>query len=237
MVRGRRGTGGNTLDRPAPRRRGCSRGATPVPAVGEAGARPTWGIGRSPSGPIAWPAPRGPRRGRMCVVRILLWHGYLLGGTGSNVYTRQLAREWSRAGHEVTVLSQERRPEDYDLGGAATVRPDVGGFLPVFVLDRYEGFDDVRRVPDCTREELERWVDANAAAVRALLPADLVFTSTTCCSAARSGPRRARRSPSRRTARSSSTRCAGAGTSAPGGRSRSRARARRSSARATSARW
>src|SRR6478735_6254776 len=117
----------------------------------------------------------GPPRGRMCVVRILLWHGYLLGGTGSNVYTRQLAREWSRAGYEVTVLSQERRPEDYDLGGAATVRPDVGGFLPVFVLDRYEGFDDVRRVPDCTREELERWVDANAAAVRALLPADLVY--------------------------------------------------------------
>ena len=113
----------------------------------------------------------------MCVVRILLWHGYLLGGTGSNVYTRQLAREWSRAGHEVTVLSQERRPEDYDLGGAATVRPDVAGFLPVFVLDRYEGFDDVRRVPDCTRDELERWVAANAAAVRALLPADLVYVN------------------------------------------------------------
>jgi len=113
----------------------------------------------------------------MCVVRILLWHGYLLGGTGSNVYTRQLAREWSRAGHEVTVLSQERRPEDFDLGGAATARPDVAGFLPVFVLDRYEGFDDVRRVPDCTRDELERWVDANAAAVRALLPADLVYVN------------------------------------------------------------
>jgi len=110
-------------------------------------------------------------------MRILLWHGYLLGGTGSNVYTRQLAREWSRAGHGVTVLSQESTPEAYDLGGASTTRPDVGGFLPVFVVDRYEGFDDVRRVPDCTREELERWVDANAAAVRALLPADLVFAN------------------------------------------------------------
>lgn len=110
-------------------------------------------------------------------MRILVWHGYLLGGTGSNVYTRQLAREWSRAGHDVTVLSQESRPEAYDLGGASTARPDVGGFLPVFVLDRYEGFDDVRRLPDCTREELERWVDANAAAVRALLPADLVFAN------------------------------------------------------------
>ena len=110
-------------------------------------------------------------------MRILLWHGYLLGGTGSNVYTRALAREWSRAGHDVTVLSQEPRPEAYDLGGAATFRPDVGGFLPVFVLDRYEGYDDVRRLPDCTREELEGWVETNAAAVRELLPADLVFTN------------------------------------------------------------
>ncbi|HET7514403.1 MAG TPA: glycosyltransferase family 4 protein [Gaiella sp.] len=110
-------------------------------------------------------------------MRILLWHGYLLGGTGSNVYTRQLAREWSRGGHDVTVLSQEPRPEAYDLGGAATARPEVGGFLPVFVVDRYEGFDDVRRVPDCTREDLDRWVEANAAAVRAVLPADLVFTN------------------------------------------------------------
>jgi glycosyltransferase involved in cell wall biosynthesis len=110
-------------------------------------------------------------------VRILLWHGYLLGGTGSNVYSRQLAREWSRAGHDVVVLSQEPHPELLDLGRAETRRPQVGGFLPVFVLDRYEGFDDVRRLPDCTRDELERWVEANAAAVRAELPADLVFTN------------------------------------------------------------
>jgi glycosyltransferase involved in cell wall biosynthesis len=109
-------------------------------------------------------------------LKILLWHGYLLGGTGSNVYTRQLAREWSRAGHDVTVLSQEPRPGSYDLGGAATVRPDVDGLLPVFVLDRYEGYE-VKRLPDCTRAELDAWVEANASAVRALLPADLVFTN------------------------------------------------------------
>ena len=109
-------------------------------------------------------------------MRILLWHGYLLGGTGSNVYTRALAREWSRAGHDVTILSQESHPERFDLGGAAAVRPDVGGFLPVFVLDRYDGYE-VRRLPDCTRTELENWVEANAAAVRALLPADLVFAN------------------------------------------------------------
>jgi glycosyltransferase involved in cell wall biosynthesis len=109
-------------------------------------------------------------------MRILLWHGYLLGGTGSNVYTRMLAREWSGAGHDVTVLSQESSPERYDLGTATAVRPDVGGLLPVFVLDRYVGYD-VRRVQDCTRAELDAWVEANAAAIRALLPADVVFTN------------------------------------------------------------
>jgi glycosyltransferase involved in cell wall biosynthesis len=107
-------------------------------------------------------------------MRIALWHGYLLGGTGSNVYTRSLAREWQRAGHGVTVFCQEPHPEHYDLGGARVVRPDVGGLLPVFVLDRYEGYR-VALVGDCTRLELETWVDANASAIRAEGPADIVF--------------------------------------------------------------
>jgi glycosyltransferase involved in cell wall biosynthesis len=109
-------------------------------------------------------------------MRILLWHGYLLGGTGSNVYTRALAREWSRSGHDITVFSQEPNPEQYDLGGAKVVRPDIGGLLPVFVLDRYEGFE-VRRLPELTVAERERYVAANAAALREHLPADLVFAN------------------------------------------------------------
>ena len=113
---------------------------------------------------------------RAPAVKILLWHGYLLGGTGSNVYTRALAREWTRAGHAVTVFSQEPEPELYDLGGAATIRPDVGGLLPVFVLDRYEGYE-VKLVQDCTRAELDAWVERNAATLREHLPADLVFAN------------------------------------------------------------
>jgi len=110
------------------------------------------------------------------VVRILLWHGYLLGGTGSNVYTRALAREWSRAGHDVVVFCQERHPDDYDLGGAEVVRPDIGGLLPVFVLDRYEGLE-AKLLPDFTPDERRRYVALNADAVREHLPADLVFTN------------------------------------------------------------
>jgi glycosyltransferase involved in cell wall biosynthesis len=107
-------------------------------------------------------------------MRILLWHGYLLGGTGSNVYTRQLARAWMRAGHDVTVFCQDPRPDAHDLGGARVVRPDVGGLLPVFVLDRYEGYE-VKLVQDCRADELDRWVEANADVLAEHLPADLVF--------------------------------------------------------------
>src|SRR5215218_2309857 len=109
-------------------------------------------------------------------MRILLWHGYLLGGTGSNVYTRALAREWGRAGHDVTVFSQDPDPGQYDLGGATVVRPEIGGLLPVFVLDRYEGLD-ARLLPELTAGERERYVEANAAALREHLPADFVFAN------------------------------------------------------------
>jgi len=109
-------------------------------------------------------------------MRILLWHGYLLGGTGSNVYTRSLAREWSRAGHDVVVVCQEPHPERYDLGGAKVFRPNIGGLLPVFVLDRYEGLE-AKLLQDFTIDERARYVALNATALCAQMPADLVFAN------------------------------------------------------------
>jgi glycosyltransferase involved in cell wall biosynthesis len=110
-------------------------------------------------------------------MRILLWHGYLLSGTGSNIYSRALAREWSRAGHEVVVVCQEPHPERFDLGGAEVVRPSLpDGLLPVFVLDRYEGLRP-KLLTEWTAAECERYVEVNAAALRDLLPADLVFAN------------------------------------------------------------
>jgi glycosyltransferase involved in cell wall biosynthesis len=76
----------------------------------------------------------------------------------------------------VVVFSQERHPELYDLGGARHVRPEIGPILPTFVLDRYEGVE-ARLLPELTQEERERFVQANAAALRAELPADLVFAN------------------------------------------------------------
>jgi glycosyltransferase involved in cell wall biosynthesis len=110
-------------------------------------------------------------------MRILLWHGYLLGGTGSNVYTRSLAREWTRAGHDVTIVCQERHSERYDLGGARIVVPELPDrLLPVFVLDEYEGLD-ARLLQDFTPAQRDAYVQVNAEALRALEPADIVFAN------------------------------------------------------------
>jgi glycosyltransferase involved in cell wall biosynthesis len=80
-------------------------------------------------------------------------------------------------GHEVTVVCQERHPERYNVGAAKLVRPDIpDGLLPVFVLDDYEGLHP-KLLQDFTVEERDRYVEANAAAVRELLPADLVFAN------------------------------------------------------------
>ena len=104
------------------------------------------------------PPSEPPRTGmKICL------HGYLLGGTGSNVYTRARARvepleprgDRPRAGPH---------PDRFDLAGAKVVRPELDGPLPVFVLDRYEGHEP-KLLQDFTREERDRYVEVNAAAL------------------------------------------------------------------------
>ena len=69
------------------------------------------------------------------------------------------------------------QPDRYDLGGATVVNPELPGrLLPTFVLDRYAGLEP-RLLQDCTVAERQAFVEANAAALRELLPADLVFAN------------------------------------------------------------
>ncbi len=123
-------------------------------------------------------------------MRVLLWHGWLLEGTGSNIYTARVAEELVRAGHDVVLLCQEGHAEvdpwigmrgtvdgdgPHDLtsirpsdgpGRCTLLRPEIGSLLPVFVLDGYEGFA-VKRFVDLTEDELQTYLDRNAAALRA----------------------------------------------------------------------
>jgi glycosyltransferase involved in cell wall biosynthesis len=118
-------------------------------------------------------------------VRVLIFHGYLLHGTGSNVYNANLAAALVRLGHEVHLLCQEGEPEelpfvdavgDWD-GGALAVRtlrepvrctvyrPALAGLLPVYVADRYDGIE-ARPYPECSEAEVADYVAANVRAVR-----------------------------------------------------------------------
>jgi glycosyltransferase involved in cell wall biosynthesis len=106
-------------------------------------------------------------------VRIYIWHGYLLHGTGSNEYTRALARTLARHGHDVTVFCHDDE-RGIDLGGAVVRRPGLPGRLPVFVLDAYEGME-AALLPGMPRAEAEEFVAMQAAAIRAEGPADLLI--------------------------------------------------------------
>jgi glycosyltransferase involved in cell wall biosynthesis len=125
----------------------------------------------------------------MSVIRVLIFHGYLLAGTGSNVYNASLAQALSRLGHEVHLLCQDRDAGRLDWvdavgtwgegglelaatdgpgspgeGSITAYVPDIGGLLPVYVPDRYAGFE-VKPFERLSEAELDRYLDANVAAV------------------------------------------------------------------------
>ncbi len=123
-------------------------------------------------------------------MRILIFHGYLLRGTGSNIYNAELTRSLVELGHEVHLFCQESRAMEYDFVDAVgrwrdgrleveAVRqparctaylPDIGRVLPVYVADHYAGFD-ARPFPLLTGEQIEHYITANAAAVRDVVAA------------------------------------------------------------------
>jgi glycosyltransferase involved in cell wall biosynthesis len=120
-------------------------------------------------------------------MRVLIFHGYLLRGTGSNVYNANLAQALARLGHEVHLLCQDRQAEKLgwvdalgrweggrlrverlrEHGGegcVTTYLPEIGGLLPVYVKDTYEGFD-VKAFAELSDAELGRYLEANVGAV------------------------------------------------------------------------
>jgi glycosyltransferase involved in cell wall biosynthesis len=132
---------------------------------------------------------------------LCIWHGYLLGATGSNIYTHHLVDSWVRAGHDVVLACQEpdptKHPRIHDVvrlehepasgtvraaerrsirepepghGRCTMVVPDIHGVLPVYVIDRYEGFT-VLRVPELEPDQLESYASDQRAAMQWVLDA------------------------------------------------------------------
>jgi glycosyltransferase involved in cell wall biosynthesis len=135
-------------------------------------------------------------------VKLLITHGYMLSGSGSNVYVQNLCRALVRAGHEVHLLCQEPRPLDYDFvdeyctvgekgveqrgkretvyeGHCVVYLPDIGDLLPVYVYDDYPGWR-VKTFLDLTTEKFDEYVERNVLALRFVLTdsgADAVITN------------------------------------------------------------
>ncbi|MEX2252871.1 MAG: glycosyltransferase [Thermoleophilaceae bacterium] len=118
-------------------------------------------------------------------MRLLVFHGYLLRGTGSNIYNANLARALVGLGVELHLLCQDRSAAALEFvdavgrfeGDRLTVEvlrepvrctvylPDIDGVLPVYVPDRYEGFEAVPFY-DLDGDAVDRYLDANVRAVR-----------------------------------------------------------------------
>ncbi len=124
-------------------------------------------------------------------MKLLMTHGYMLSGTGSNVYVQNLCRALAGMGHDVHLLCQEPNLLSYDFvnghyrvsaigaeklgekqspfpGSCSVYQPEIDGLLPVYVYDDYPGWR-VKTFLDLTNGEFENYVAKNVAAVRAVL--------------------------------------------------------------------
>lgn len=124
---------------------------------------------------------------------ICILHGYLLEGSGSNLWTRAIVQALCRQGVPVHLVCQEPHPEIYDFIAAAYVhepdgsvttlferevpypagcrfhKPRLGETLPVYVPDVYEEFPRAIPMIDLPDPEIEAYLERNMAVLRRLL--------------------------------------------------------------------
>src|SRR5215210_324807 len=126
-------------------------------------------------------------------MRIIMTHGYMLSGTGSNIYVQNLCRALCHEGHDLHLICQEPDALSFDFvskhakvdadgvhelgeqetsyeGLCVVYEPDIGDLLPVYVYDEYPGWR-VKTFLDLTEGELDNYLGRNVEAVRAVLGA------------------------------------------------------------------
>jgi glycosyltransferase involved in cell wall biosynthesis len=124
-------------------------------------------------------------------MRLIMTHGYMLSGTGSNVYVQSLCRALVGEGHDLHLICQEPDPLSFDFvtqyakveeegvhdqgeketpfpGRCVVYVPDIGDLLPVYVYDDYPGWR-VKTFLDLTQEELDNYLRRNVEAVQSVL--------------------------------------------------------------------
>jgi len=136
-------------------------------------------------------------------MHIAITHGYILQGTGSNLYVQNLCCELCCAGHTISLFCQESSPEQLDFvaeavdfdeanekhtrfnreteytGKCTFYRPNIGKLLPVYVYDDYAGFV-VKEYTELTVEEIETYIERNVHALKSVFtdnPPDLLISN------------------------------------------------------------
>lgn len=121
---------------------------------------------------------------------ICIIHGYLLEGSGSNLWTRCVVESLCMQGHTVQLVCQEPYPERYDCIAEAyryeldgTVRqvvsrevpypgkcimhkPALGDTLPVYVWDKYDEYSNVVPMVNLSDEEIEQYIQRNEVVLK-----------------------------------------------------------------------
>ena len=116
---------------------------------------------------------------------LVILHGYLFEGSGSNIYVQNIAMSWKAQGHKVTVICQDRKVSnnpavDYYIRGMPSedtpklkpgqlriIVPDIDDLLPVYVMNEYEGYK-VKCAEDMSEEEIENYLEKTGKCLKAL---------------------------------------------------------------------
>jgi glycosyltransferase involved in cell wall biosynthesis len=121
---------------------------------------------------------------------LCILHGYLLEGSGSNLWTRCVVESLCMEGHTVQLVCQEPYPERYDCiaeayryhengtvetmlqrevpypGRCIMHKPQLGDTLPVYVWDKYDEYPNVVPMVNLDDAAIERYVARNVEVVR-----------------------------------------------------------------------
>jgi glycosyltransferase involved in cell wall biosynthesis len=120
-------------------------------------------------------------------MRIGILHGWLLTGSGSNIYVQNVAKSLYKHGHEVHVYCQDHEADKLSFvsrilihnqdgedeetklrpDGITVHIPDIGSALPVFVWDNYPAFESVVEFPELSFGKLQNYLLANVKAITA----------------------------------------------------------------------
>lgn len=120
-------------------------------------------------------------------------HGYLLEGSGSNLWTRSVVESLCRMGETVHLVCQEPHPEQFDCiaeafryhedgsvdrmlsrdvpypGRCIMHKPQLGPTLPVFVWDKYEEFSNPVPMIKLDDTAIEEYLALNERVVRRIV--------------------------------------------------------------------